>query len=78
MLCKPRTCMTSANLFRIATLKNIPFFLVLRKYATYLFTTPLSNIVYGNMMSRLNLKKQFFDNQCTHFKIKSFVYNASL
>ena len=45
----------------------------LRKYATHLFTTPLSNVIFDNMMSRLilTLTKQFFDNQFTHFKIKT-------
>ena len=43
----------------------------LRKYANH-FTTPLSNVISDNMMSRLILilTKQFFDNQFTHFKIK--------
>ena len=56
----------------------------LRNYATHLFTTPLSNDFSDNMMSRLilTLTKQFFDNQFTHLRIKtwkkSFVYNASL
>lgn len=46
----------------------------LRKYATHLFTTPLSNVIFDNMMSRLilTLTKQFFDNQFTHFKIKTW------
>ena len=45
----------------------------LRKYATHLFTTTLSNVIFDNMMSRLilTLTKQFFDNQFTHFKIKT-------
>ena len=45
----------------------------LRKYATHLFTTPLSNVIYDNMISRsiLTLTKQFFDNIFTHFKIKT-------
>ena len=44
----------------------------LKKYATHLFTTPLSNVTSDNMMSRLifTLTKQFFDNLYTHFKIK--------
>ena len=43
------------------------------KYAIHLFTTPLSNVVSDNMMSRLilTLRKQFFHNQFTHFKIKT-------
>ena len=47
--------------------------LILRKYATHLFTTPLSNVIFDNMMSRLilTLTKQFFDNQFTHFKINT-------
>ena len=46
----------------------------LRKYATHLFTTPLSNVIFDNMMSRLilTLTKQFFDNQFTHFKMKTW------
>ena len=45
----------------------------LRKYATHLFTTPLLNVIFDNMMSRLilTLTKQFFNNQFTHFKIKT-------
>ena len=54
----------------------------LKKYATHLFTTPLSNPISDNM-SRLilTLTKHFFDIQLKHFKknnLKSFVYNASL
>ena len=39
------------------------------KYATHLFTTPLSNVISDNMKSRLilTLTKQFFENQFTHF-----------
>ena len=46
---------------------------MLRKYATHLFTTPLSNVISDNMMSRLilTLTKQVFDNQFTHFNIKT-------
>ena len=46
---------------------------ILRKYANHLFTTPLANVIFDNMMSRLisTLTKQFFDNQFTHFKIKT-------
>ena len=49
------------------------FFSFKRKYATHLFITPLSNVLSDNMMSRLilTLTKQFFDNQFTHFKIKT-------
>ena len=45
---------------------------VLRKYATHLFTTPLSNVMSVNMMSILilTLTKQEFDNRLTHFNIK--------
>ena len=45
----------------------------LRKYATHLFTTPLSNVISDNMMSSLilTLTKQFFDNQFTRLKIKT-------
>ena len=45
----------------------------LRKYATHLFTTPLSNVISDTMMSRLilTLTKHFFDNQFTHFNIKT-------
>ena len=55
---------------------NLPRIFVrynLKKYATHLFTTPLSNVIFDNMMSRLilTLTKQFFDNQFTHFKIKT-------
>ena len=47
---------------------------VKRKYATHLFTKTLSNVLSDNMMSRLilTLTKQFFDNQLTHFKIKTW------
>ena len=40
-------------------------------YAAHLLTTPISD----NMMSRLIfiLTKQFFDNQFTHFKIKTWI-----
>ena len=38
---------------------------------THLITTPLSNVISHNMMSRLilTLTKQFFDHQFIHFKI---------
>ena len=43
-------------------------------YAAHLFTTPLSNVISNNMVSKLILilTKQFFDNQFTHFKIKTW------
>ena len=45
----------------------------LRKYATNLFTTPVSNVISHYMMSRmiLTFTKQFFDNQFKHFEIKT-------
>ena len=48
--------------------------LTLRKYATHLFTRPLSNVISDIIMSRLNLilRKQYFDNQFTHFKTKTW------
>ena len=43
-------------------------------YATHLFTTPLSNVICDNMMSELilTLTKQVFDDQLTHFTIKTY------
>ena len=61
-------------------IKQITQMLDLRKYATHLFTTPLSNLISDNMMLSRTLTKQFIDHQFTHFtikKLKSFVYNAS-
>ena len=54
--------------------------LVLRKYATHLFTTPLSNLISDNMMSRLilTLIKHVFDNQFIHFNIKTLIVIDSI
>ena len=38
------------------------------------WNVPLSNVIFDNMMSRLilTITQQFFDNQCIHFKIKTW------
>ena len=48
----------------------------LRKYATHLFTTPLSNVISDNMMSRLilTLIKQDSDNQFTNLYVKTWTF----
>ena len=50
----------------------------LRKYATHLFTTPQSNVLSYNMMSKLilTLTKQVSENQYTRLCIKTYEQNA--
>ena len=54
--------------------KKMLSIMLLRKYATYLLTTSLSNVIFQNVMTRLilTITKQVFDNHCIQFNIKTW------